>query len=119
MIIKNISAPKKCIIIWRPPSLSELTQMIFNKGLTHLGSEASIYHFYSIIWINLKLLSYRGNGFICYIIVCANYMDIYLNNSDVLNFPYINIEFSTFVILIITSFFHQFANELYGTRFIY
>ena len=26
---------------WRPLSLSELTQMVFNKGLTHLGSEAS------------------------------------------------------------------------------
>ena len=30
-------------IIWSPPSLSELTPMIFNAGLTHLGSEASIY----------------------------------------------------------------------------
>ena len=29
--------------IWRPPSLNELTQMIFNMELTHLGSEASIY----------------------------------------------------------------------------
>ena len=29
------------INIWRPPSLSELTPMISNKGLTHLGSEAS------------------------------------------------------------------------------
>ena len=28
--------------IWRPPRLSELTQMIFNTGLTHLGSGASI-----------------------------------------------------------------------------
>ena len=28
---------------WRPPSLSELTQMIFNVGLTHLGSETSNY----------------------------------------------------------------------------
>ena len=26
---------------WMPPSLSELTTMIFNMGLTHLGSEAS------------------------------------------------------------------------------
>ena len=26
-----------------PPSLSELTPMIFNTELTHLGSEASIY----------------------------------------------------------------------------
>ena len=31
------------MLIWRSPSLSELTSMIFNKGLTHLGSEASIY----------------------------------------------------------------------------
>ena len=28
--------------IWRPPSLSELTPMIFNTGLTHLGSESSV-----------------------------------------------------------------------------
>ena len=28
--------------IWRPPTLSELTPMMFNMGLTHLGSEASI-----------------------------------------------------------------------------
>ena len=26
---------------WTPPSLSELTPMIFNMGLTHLGLEAS------------------------------------------------------------------------------
>ena len=29
-------------VIWRPPSLSKLTPIIFNTGLTHLGSEASI-----------------------------------------------------------------------------
>ena len=29
--------------IWEPPSLSVLTTMIFNMGLTHLGSEAFIY----------------------------------------------------------------------------
>ena len=28
-------------IIWRSPSLSELTPMLFKKGLTHLASEAS------------------------------------------------------------------------------
>ena len=28
---------------WRPPSLSELTPMKFNTGLTHLGSETSNY----------------------------------------------------------------------------
>ena len=29
-------------IIWRPPSLSELTPYKISLGLTHLGSEASI-----------------------------------------------------------------------------
>ena len=29
-------------MIWRPPNLIELIPMIFNKGLTHLGLEASI-----------------------------------------------------------------------------
>ena len=28
---------------WRPPSLSELTPIVFNMGFTHLGSEASKY----------------------------------------------------------------------------
>ena len=28
---------------WRPPSLSELTPMILDMGLTHLGSKASKY----------------------------------------------------------------------------
>ena len=32
------------IQIRRSPSLSELTPIILNTGLTHLGSEASIYH---------------------------------------------------------------------------
>ena len=31
--------------IWRPPSLRELTLMIFNTELTHIGSEASIYYY--------------------------------------------------------------------------
>ena len=30
-------------VIWRPPSLSELTPYQITSGLTHLGSEASIY----------------------------------------------------------------------------
>ena len=38
---------------WRPPSLSELTQMIFNTVLTHLGSEASRCHS-SIVSIQIK-----------------------------------------------------------------
>ena len=29
------------MIKWRPPSLSELTPMLFNTGLTHFSSEAS------------------------------------------------------------------------------
>ena len=32
------------INIWSPPSLSELTPMIFNTRLTHLRLEASIYY---------------------------------------------------------------------------
>ena len=32
---------KNSSIIWRPSSQSELTPMIFETGLTHLGSEAS------------------------------------------------------------------------------
>ena len=28
-------------IIWKPLSLSELTPVVFNKGLAYLGSEAS------------------------------------------------------------------------------
>ena len=35
---------KKCLHFkWRPLSLSELTPMIFYKGLTYFGSEASKY----------------------------------------------------------------------------
>ena len=30
--------------IWKLPSLSELTPMIFNTGLTHLGSQTSNYN---------------------------------------------------------------------------
>ena len=46
--------------IWMPPSLSELTQMISDTGLTHLGLEASIWsdlprHINSII-INKSFL---------------------------------------------------------------
>ena len=38
MLLFNIGYCDK----WRPPSLSELTPMLFNTGLIHLGSEASI-----------------------------------------------------------------------------
>ena len=33
----------KINLIWRSPSLSELTPMIFNMELTHLGSKPSKY----------------------------------------------------------------------------
>ena len=33
------------IYIWKPPSLNELTKIILNMGLTHLGLDASIYTF--------------------------------------------------------------------------
>ena len=33
-----------CWNIWRSPSLNELTPMIVNTALTHLGSETSILH---------------------------------------------------------------------------
>ena len=31
----------KNLLLWKPSSLSELTPMLFNTGLTHFGSEAS------------------------------------------------------------------------------
>ena len=37
----NIKWSQIFINIWRTPSLSELTPMLFNSGLTHLVSEAS------------------------------------------------------------------------------
>ena len=43
-------------LIWRPPSLSELTPMIINMGLTHLGSKSSI------LISNIKeLIDYKWN----------------------------------------------------------
>ena len=33
---------KSLEITWSPPSQSELTPIVFNTGLTHLGSEAFI-----------------------------------------------------------------------------
>ena len=33
------------IFIWRPPSLSELTPIIFTIELTHLGSDNSLRYF--------------------------------------------------------------------------
>ena len=36
------------LVIWRPPSLSELTPIILNMELTHLGSVASISHDWSL-----------------------------------------------------------------------
>ena len=38
----SIILQKKRNMIWKPPSISELTPMLSNTGLTHLGLEASI-----------------------------------------------------------------------------
>ena len=40
-LVKVYTLKIGCLNVWRLPSLSELTQMIFNMGLTHLGTEAS------------------------------------------------------------------------------
>ena len=42
MVFCSFIMTVKLQYIWRPPSLSELTPMIFNMGLTQLGLEASI-----------------------------------------------------------------------------
>ena len=43
--------------IWRSPSLSELTPYSISLGLTHLGSEASIYHKIHLFTKKLSLFS--------------------------------------------------------------
>ena len=45
----NNSKVEELNITWRPPSLSELTSMVFNTGLTHLASDASISCSYEVI----------------------------------------------------------------------
>ena len=42
--------------IWRSPSLSELTPMVFNMGLTHLGLEAFIYNRFLLSSVIYKFL---------------------------------------------------------------
>ena len=56
------------IYIWRPPSLSELTPIIFSAGLTHLGSETSIYvvivsYLVKTNAINVNILTNISNRF--------------------------------------------------------
>ena len=51
VVFFNVNGTGSELANWRPPSLSELTPMLFNTGLTHLGSEASNS-------ISLGLLSY-------------------------------------------------------------
>ena len=52
-------------IIWRPPSLCELTPIIYNMELTHLGFEAFIYYTklqfkkYTFISKNIKKHNYK------------------------------------------------------------
>ena len=46
---------------WRPPNLSELTLVILNMELTHLGSEASICiynHFIGIKFSEIEVKKY-------------------------------------------------------------
>ena len=50
--------------IWRPPSLSELTAMIFNTELTHLGSVAS-----HLLKLDLNLF-WNINEYIVYMEAC-------------------------------------------------
>ena len=42
----------KIHLIWRPPSLTELTSIIFYMGLTHLGSETFIYSTFNLYIYN-------------------------------------------------------------------
>ena len=50
---------------WRPQNLSELTPMISNTGLTHLGSKSSMYSQYTIILHELySFLYFIGIKFI-------------------------------------------------------
>ena len=37
LINNDLNKTMPSFYIWRPPSLSELTPMIFNTGLSHLG----------------------------------------------------------------------------------
>ena len=53
--------------IWMPPSQSELTPILFNMGLTHLGSEAFKFREQCIYAINKKYKSFRF-----YVIVVLN-----------------------------------------------
>ena len=38
---------------WRPPSLSELTTMIFDIKLTHLGLKASNHKYFKLTGLNI------------------------------------------------------------------
>ena len=59
--------------IWRPPSLSELTPMIFDMGLTHLGSEASIYHILILIITGFFTKLDYSHYYFCLHILDINY----------------------------------------------
>ena len=52
---------------WKLPSLSELTPMIFDIGLTHLGSKASNFSF-------IKFIDYWPNH---YYIICRDHECVY------------------------------------------
>ena len=74
------------IHIWRPHSLSELTPMISNIGLTHLGLEASIYDEAENPFINLKNLTMHSFIIVmihtqCICIHSVNLFDYFLINK--------------------------------------
>ena len=48
-------------IIWRPPSIRELTPNTFSTKLTHLDSEVSIYNHLHLI-NNIKHISDKKSG---------------------------------------------------------
>ena len=55
-------------IIWRPPSMSELTPILFNNHLIHLDSEASILCFdFLILFIFVKYFWCILSSDICWI----------------------------------------------------
>ena len=63
------------LFIWWPPSLIELTHIIFNIELTHLGSEASIFTYGMLTIINPTIIIFIKNySLLSYIINLQIYM---------------------------------------------
>ena len=62
-----------CNTFWMPPSLRELTPIIFNTELTHLGSEASIYN------LSIQIMNKEKTTKIIDFVVMLN-KQIHINN---------------------------------------